>query len=446
MSYADLTFWLFLGLVPLGVVVLPPKARIIWLILASLWFYAAPDPVRLLWLGGVSGVALAALRLPPVARKATIGALVALLAWAKFPDTLGLPDPGAPPGLSFYTFTAIAVLAESLRRTDTWTLRDALLHLVWFPKLLAGPIERPQTLIPQLRTISLRPTLATLGFSFLLSGLVKKFVIADSLAPTVNTAFAIPSHAAPVDLLLAAYFFAFQIYCDFSGYADIAIGLSALVGIRLSRNFDRPYLSPTVTEFWASRWHITLGQWFRDFVYIPLGGSRRGRARQVLALMVVFLVSGLWHAGLGYGFGWGFVVWGLLNGALVAGESLIPKAEGRLYRALRGGLTFHLILITWVFFRVANVPDALTILTRLAESLTVLPGLVVNYPFTADHKLGLVLIAALLGAEVVTGPRPLAERLSGAALPLRWSAFYAALALLLLMGRWQDTGFIYAGF
>lgn len=444
MSYADLSFWLFLALVLLGIAALPLRLRPAWLIAASLWFYAAPDPMRLIWLGGVTGAVLVALRVP-AARKAVIAALVALLVWAKFADALGLRDPGAPPGLSFYCFTAIALLAESLRRGESWGAADATLHLVWFPKLLAGPIERPQSLIPQLSALSLRPGLATLGFAFLLSGLVKKLVIADSLAPTVDAAFAIPAHAAPVDLILACYFFAFQIYCDFSGYADIAIGLSALVGLRLARNFDRPYLSPTVTEFWSSRWHITLGQWFRDFVYIPLGGSRRGRARQGVNLMAVFLLSGLWHAGLGYGLGWGFVIWGLMNGALVVGESFLPTPQGKLARTLRALLTFHLILVTWVFFRAATPADALTILSRIGESLGQLPGLIPAFPYTADHKLGLALIAALLAVEITT-PRPLAERLAAAPLALRWTGFYAAMALLLLMGRWQDTGFIYAGF
>jgi len=448
MSYADLSFWLFLGFVLLvGFALLPQRWRVHWLAFASLWFYAAPDPARLLWLGGVTGATLAALQSTPTARKAVIGALVALLLWAKFPDTLGLPDPKSPPGLSFYSFTAIALLADSLRRSERFSLSDTIFHLVWFPKLLAGPIERGQTLMPQFPALAMRPGMATLGFAFLLSGLLKKLVIADSLGSMVDTTFAIPAHAAPVDLLLACYFFAFQIYCDFSGYADIAIGLSALAGLRLSRNFHRPYFSPTVTEFWSTRWHITLGQWFRDYVYIPLGGSRKGRARQVVNLMAVFLLSGLWHAGLGYGVGWGFVVWGLLNGAMVACENFLPAPQRPLSRAMRTLLTFHLILFTWVFFRAATLPDALTILRRLGNSLTELPGLIAAYPFTFDHKLGLALIAALLLTEAASGQeKPLAERLASASLPLRWTGFYAAMALLVLMGRWQDTGFIYAGF
>jgi D-alanyl-lipoteichoic acid acyltransferase DltB (MBOAT superfamily) len=450
MAYADVSFWLFLGLVLLGVLVLPPKARPFWLIATSLWFYAAPDTLRLLWLGGVVGACAAALA-APVLRKPVIAALILALVWAKFPDAIfpnawGLPDPHLPPGLSFYSFTAIALLVQGLRRTERLSLSELALHLVWFPKLLAGPIERAQALVPQFPALSVQPRLATLGCAFLLSGLIKKFVIADSLAPMVDAAFAIPAHAAPVDLLLSVYFFAFQIYGDFSGYADMAIGLSALVGLRLSRNFDRPYLSPTVSEFWASRWHITLGQWFRDFVYVPLGGSRRGRTRQVVNLMVVFLLSGLWHAGLGYGVGWGFVVWGGLNGAFVATETVLPAPKRPVSRVFRGVLTFHLVLITWVFFRAASVSDALTILSRLGESLSALPSLIMRYPFTADHGLGLSFVAGLLLIELACGSRPAAERLVTAPLALRWAGLYGALVLLLVFGRWQGSGFIYAGF
>lgn len=446
MSYAELSFWLFFALVLLGTAILPARLRPLWLIAASVWFYATPDPARLLWLGGVVLVTVTTVRRSPGIRKTAIASLAALLVWTKSAVAIGLPAPGAPPGFSFYTFTAIALLAESLRHRCSSSLTEAVLHLVWFPKLIAGPIERPQTLIPQFHAVSVRPAMTTLGFAFLLSGLVKKLVVADALAPLVDTAFAIPAHAAPVDLLLAAYFFAFQIYCDFSGYSDIAIGLSALVGLRLSRNFDRPYLSPTVTEFWSARWHITLGQWFRDHVYIPLGGSRKGRIRKVLNLMAVFLLSGLWHAGLGYGVGWGFVVWGLLNGVLVAVESFVSAPRRPLSRALRTLLTFHLILVTWIFFRASTLGDAMTILRRLTENLTALPGLIAAYPVSTDQWLALALIAALILIETPSGTRPIAERLAAASLPLRWSGFYAAMALLLLMGRWQDTGFIYAGF
>lgn len=450
MAYTSPGFWAFLAVVLTGVALLAPRWRLLWLTGASLWFYAAAEPARLLWLGAVVAVALgAAAASGPVARPlriATIAGLVALLGIAKFPEAAGLPDIGAPPGLSFLVFTAIALVADSARPGAAWRPAAGVLHLVWFPKLLAGPIERPQTLIPQFSAIAIRPGLAGLGLAFIVSGLVKKLVIADSLAPVVDAAYAIPAFATPTELLVATYFFAFQIYCDLSGYTDIAIGLSALVGLRLSANFANPYLSPTVTAFWSTGWHITLGRWFRDHVYIPLGGSRRGRLRQVVSLMAVFMLSGLWHAGLGYGVGWGFLIWGALNGAVVVAELWLPAPRRPAMRILRTVLTFHLILVTWVFFRAATPTDALTILGRIATGLPDLVPLLPGYPFRADQILGAVLILALLAVEILGRGRPLAERIAAAPLALRWAGLHGGIALLLLMGRWQDTGFIYAGF
>lgn len=446
MSYAGAEFWIFLGLVVLGFAALPAPKRAAWLILASLWFYAAADPLRLIWLAGIVGATLAGLGAGVWLRRIAIAGLLALLVWAKFADALGLPDPSAPPGLSFVVFTAVAVLAEAMRRGERWPWSGVVLHLIWFPKLLAGPIERPQDLIAQLGGLALRPGSVRLGLAFILTGLAKKLILADGLAATVDQTFAMADHAAPVDLLIACYFFAFQIYGDFSGYADLAVGLSALVGLRLSANFDRPYLAVTVSEFWAQRWHITLGRWFRDFVYIPLGGNRHGAARQMLNLMTVFLLSGLWHSGLGYGLGWGFVLWGALNGSLVAVETWLPTPRRAASRLARGLLTFHLILLGWVVFRAATPGQAVTILSRLWASRAALPGLIQNHPFTADHKTGAILIAALMLAEVATGTRPIAERLAGAPILLRWVGIYALLAALLLNGRWQQTEFIYAGF
>ena len=451
MSYTDLTFWLFLAVVLAGITVLPVRARRWWLVLVSLWFFAAPDATRLLWLGGVYVVTLAAAApgrdvAAPWRAGMGVAALVGVLVWARFFELVGLPDPKAPPGLSFVVFTAIAMIVDRARRQATGGWPDALLHLVWFPKLLAGPIERAGTLIPQFRDIAFKPSLATLGLAYLVTGLVKKVVIADSLAPIVAAGFAQPAFAAPVDLLLATYAFAFQIYCDFSGYSDIAIALSAFVGMRLSRNFDRPYLAPTVTEFWARRWHITLGTWFRDYVFIPLGGSRKGRVRQILNLMIVFLLSGLWHAGLGYGVGWGFVLWGALNGLFVVVETLVPAPERLFPRILRGIVTFHLILLAWVFFRADSVEAGVTLLRRIGQSLRDLPTLIMSHPYTSDHLFCAAMVCLLLLGEAAAGPRGMADRFAGWRLPARWAGLYAAAALLLLAGRWQGEEFIYAGF
>jgi len=451
MSYTSLAFWGLLGATLAGVALLPKDWRAWWLIAMSLVFYISPDPVRLVWLGVIVIAMTTTLRAPRggprwPASGTTIAFLVALLAWAKFADALGLGNPDAPPGLSFIIFTAIAVVIDRTRGHQPIGWRDGLLHLAWFPKLLAGPIERSKDLIPQFGSLALRPASTALGLSWLLVGLVKKLVIADSLAPTVDAAFAIPAYAPPVELLIAIYFFAFQIYCDFSGYADIAIGLSLMVGLRLSMNFDRPYLAPTITEFWASRWHISLAQWFRDYLYIPLGGSRRGWPRQMLNMMTVFLVSGLWHAGLGYGIGLGFLIWGGLNGFFVCLETRLPKPRPGVARIVGTIVTFHLVLLTWVFFRANSVSDALRILHRVATAIFDLPSLVARYPFSSAQLAGGAMILILLIVEAMTGNKPPAERIARLGLPVRWAGWYAMVALLLLFGRWQETEFIYAGF
>lgn len=445
MSHAALTFWLQVAAVLAGVALLPGRMRPIWLILSSLWIFAAPDPLRLVWLALVCGIAI-------LARGGTAGwgiaALVGMLVWARFFELAGLPDPGAPPGLSFVVFTAIAVIAEQRRDPPGPSLRprDVILHLVWFPKLLAGPIERAGDLIPQFPAIGLRPGMVRLGLALVLLGLVKKVVIADNLAPIVAAGFTAPGLAAPVDLVLGVYAFAFQVYCDFSGYSDIATGLSALVGLRLTQNFDRPYLAVTVTDFWARRWHVSLGRWFRDFVFVPLGGSRKGRIRQIGNLMAVFVLSGLWHAGLGYGVGWGFVLWGAWNGALVAAETVLPTPRHLPTRILRGIVTFHLILLGWVFFRAASVAETVTLLQRVGQSLAGLPGLILSHPWGAEHRFAAVLVAVLMLAEAGAGAPGIAARVAGWSLPWRWAGWYGALVLLALAGRWQQTGFIYAGF
>jgi D-alanyl-lipoteichoic acid acyltransferase DltB (MBOAT superfamily) len=289
-------------------------------------------------------------------------------------------------------------------------------------------------------------------------GLFKKVVIADNLAPVVDKAFGIASFASPVDLLISVYFFAFQIYCDFSGYADIAIGLSLLFGVQLMENFRRPYLAHSTSEFWAERWHVSLAKWFRDYLYIPLGGSRAGAVRTYLNLMLVFLVSGLWHAGLGYGVGWTFLVWGALNGAyLWAALALRPlwQRVGDAMPQVRASawltvgrvlLTFHLIAITWIFFRAKTLEDAVTILAKIATHLTQLPVLVAQFPFTTAHYAGFALIGFLLLVEIVDERRPILERIARAPVVLRWSLWYAGIFALLLFGRWQAKEFIYLQF
>jgi D-alanyl-lipoteichoic acid acyltransferase DltB (MBOAT superfamily) len=274
----------------------------------------------------------------------------------------------------------------------------------------------------------------------------------------VDRTFSIAAFASPVDLLLGVYFFAFQIYCDFSGYTDIAIGASRLFGIDLMENFRRPYLSQSTGEFWARRWHISLGRWFRDYLYIPLGGDRFGWIRHCLNLMTVFALSGLWHAGLGYGVGWTFLIWGALNGLYQWAEiGLAPighwigrrlpqvKTSGTV-AVVRALVTFHLILVAWVFFRANSIGQALLILRRIWNSLSQISAFIGRFPFNADHYLAAGLILLLLIVEILDERRSIWKRLAAAPVALRWSAYYAALFALLLLGRWQTREFIYMQF
>lgn len=483
MLFTSLTFFLFLAATLLLFALAPQRLRWLLLLAASLVFYASFGAANLGFLFAVVAVAWAAGRLiasgPPAVRRAALAAglllILGALAALKFYDfaageievALGsapfLPRIGVaqPVGFSFYAFMAAAYLVDVNRGACAGEASAGrlALYVAWFPKILAGPIERAG---PFLAQVPARPrpdpALAVAGLQLVVWGLFKKVVVADNLAPVVDGAFRIAPYAAPMELLIAVYFFAFQIYCDFSGYSDIAIGLSLLFGIRLMENFRRPYLAVTTAEFWSSRWHVSLGRWFRDYLYVPLGGGKAGLPRRYLNVMAVFLVSGLWHAGLGYGVGWTFLVWGALNGAYQwaglatrglwrqLGETIPEIAASAWLRALRILLTFHLILVSWIFFRADTVDQALTVMRRIWTALPGLPALALRYPFTADHALGAGLIALLIAVEVLDERRPMRDRLAAAPTALRWSAWYGVVFALVLLGRWQAGGFIYMQF
>ena len=483
MLFTSLTFFLFLAATLVLFALAPQRLRWLLLLAASLVFYASFGAANLGFLFAVVAVAWAAGRLiasgPPATRRAALAAglllILGALAALKFYDFVAgeieaalagqpfLPRIGiaAPVGFSFYAFMAAAYLID-VHRGACAGEKDAgrlALYVAWFPKILAGPIERAGPFLAQVPArLRLDPVLAVAGLQLIVWGLFKKVVVADNLAPVVDGAFRIAPYAAPMELLIAVYFFAFQIYCDFSGYSDIAVGLSLLFGIRLMENFRRPYLAVTTAEFWSSRWHVSLGHWFRDYLYIPLGGGKAGLPRRYLNVMAVFVVSGLWHAGLGYGVGWTFLVWGALNGAYQwAGlatrglwrrlGAMLPRVAASAWlRALRILLTFHLILVSWIFFRADTVEQALLVIRRIWAALPGLPALVPLYPFTADHALGAALIALLIVVEALDERRPIRDRLAAAPVVLRWSAWYAGIFALVLLGRWQAGGFIYMQF
>jgi len=283
-----------------------------------------------------------------------------------------------PVGISFYTFQTMSYTIDVYKgqAQPTRSILSYFAYVSFFPQLVAGPIERASHLLTQFDTPRRFSTeQASEGGRLILLGLAKKIMIADNVGIHVNTVYAAPQHYSGIDLAIASVMFAMQIYCDFSGYSDIARGTGKMLGFDLMVNFRSPYLSRSVSEFW-SRWHISLSTWFRDYVYIPLGGSRCGRWRIAFNIMVTFLVSGFWH-----GANWTFIAWGFLHGLAVLPSVVFrkrgqrPESTARSWpaRTLLGlGATMTtciLVTVAWVLFRAQSISDAWLILSRIGGDL-----------------------------------------------------------------------------
>jgi D-alanyl-lipoteichoic acid acyltransferase DltB (MBOAT superfamily) len=281
-----------------------------------------------------------------------------------------------PIGLSFHTFQAMSYTIEVYRRHQRAERHFGIysVYVMFYPQLVAGPIERPQNLLHQFREkYDFDYTRVVEGLKLMLWGFFKKLVIADRLAYYVNAVYNNPHEHSGKTFVIATIFFAFQIYCDFSGYSDIAIGTAKVMGFKLMTNFNRPYFSKNISEFWK-RWHISLSTWFRDYLYISLGGNRVSIPRWYFNLLIVFLISGLWH-----GANWTYIIWGGINGiylifAIVSQRfrSKINQAVGlehhsTLNNFLQIAITFILVCFAWIFFRANNVEDALLIIKRIFE-------------------------------------------------------------------------------
>lgn len=275
-----------------------------------------------------------------------------------------------PIGLSFHTFQAMSYTIEVYRGRQKAETHFGIyaLYVMFYPQLVAGPIERPQNILHQFyEKHSFKYADVVDGLKLILWGFFKKLVIADRAALYVNAVYGYPRHHSGLTLFLGTVFFAFQIYCDFSGYSDMAIGIARIMGFKLMTNFNRPYFSRSISEFWR-RWHISLSTWFADYLYIPLGGNRVTIPRWFFNLLFTFLISGLWH-----GANWTFVLWGMLNGVYLIVSIIIKKPKDWLIRKsglsnlkllnrlLQTFVTFLLILISWVFFRANDLSEAVYI-------------------------------------------------------------------------------------
>jgi D-alanyl-lipoteichoic acid acyltransferase DltB (MBOAT superfamily) len=502
----------------------PGRQRWIWLLAASYFFYGWWEPAYLLLILASTLVDYAAGR--AMGRRAArdarrpflllsiasnLGLLFAfkylgffsrsaeaLLAWAGAPASVPTLDVLLPVGISFYTFQTLAYSIDVYRgqQAAEQHLGYFALYVSFWPQLVAGPIERSQSLLPQFREAhTFNYDRVASGLKLMTWGMFKKVVIADRLAVFVDAVYNSPGEYAGLPVIIATYFFAFQIYCDFSGYSDIAIGAARVMGIDLMDNFRRPYFSKSIGEFWR-RWHISLSTWFRDYLYIPLGGNRVSKVRWLANLMIVFVVSGLWH-----GAAWTFVIWGGLHGMYLivgiltqrwrnrawatverAARRWMPAAEAAPEPISRAGLalpwrhllskrlpvvgrltvrrtreavavviTFHLVLLAWVFFRAPSFAGAMQLLSGMVNwsggADFALPFSWVNF-YLAVGAIGLMETVHLLerghGLRGMSDDLP--SQMARAPVWVRWPVYFTVGCSILLLGWFEAQEFIYFQF
>ena len=406
MEFNSINFMIFFPVVLALYFVIPKALRQIWLLAASYYFYMSWNARYALLIAAstlityVSGIAIERYRdSGRTGRRLTVlfsclGINLGILLFFKYGNFLiasldrglellhiGSVDQRLyfllPVGISFYTFQALGYTIDVYRgdvRAETNLIRYAL-FVSFFPQLVAGPIERSKNLLSQMQNIAeiklWNARRVTSGTILMIWGFFVKMVIADRAAVLVNTVFDNYRMYGSTELVLAAVFFALQIYCDFGSYSLIAIGAAKIMGFELMENFNTPYFACSIRDFW-SRWHISLSTWFRDYLYIPLGGNRRGRVRKSVNIMIVFLASGLWH-----GADWSYVVWGGIHGAYqVIGDYLASFREKCIrklrvntacfsWKFLQTAVTFILVVFAWIFFRADSIGDAFHYIRRI---------------------------------------------------------------------------------
>jgi len=359
-----------------------------------------------------------------------------------------------PVGISFYTFQTLSYTIDVYwgKREPEKHLGIFALYVAFFPQLVAGPIERSTRLIPQFyQVFTFNYERIRNGIILMVWGFFKKVVIADRLAEYVNAVYNSPHDYGGLQNLIATFFFGAQIYCDFSGYSDIAIGSAMILGYDLMTNFRRPYLSRSIREFW-SRWHISLSTWFRDYLYIPLGGNRVVKWRWYYNLFITFLISGLWH-----GANWTFVIWGALHGLYLVLAILTEKKRN--VWAIRSGLmriphlnglmnliwTFILVYFAWIFFRANSLSDALLIIGNIFNPFSYNTSIQLFY-YPADFYLSFGLIGLLIIIEILWEKYRLIETLSARPGYIRWALMVVALIMVMVLGKWDESDFLYFQF
>jgi D-alanyl-lipoteichoic acid acyltransferase DltB (MBOAT superfamily) len=384
-----------------------------------------------------------------------------------------------PVGISFYTFQALGYSIDVYQGTVN-AERDFInyaLFVTFFPQLVAGPIERTANLLPQFKVNhDFDYSKVTSGLKLAAWGMFKKVAIADRVAVLVNAVYDNTKDSPASALLLATFFFAIQIYCDFSGYSDIAIGSARALGFDLMHNFRSPYFARSVTDFWK-RWHISLSTWLSNYIYIPLGGNRKGFGRQCLNILIVFTLSGLWH-----GAAWHFVAWGLLHGAFQIVQrcwnKLFPKKkqENAIVALFQMFITFTFVCMAWVFFRSKSVSEAIVVLQKIVNlpleflgyaavhskngivsailekfllDRGVMANLLAEFKVTfglAEIGLSFVLIIVLIITETLTSKTDGVTLVMKAPLAVRWVGYYVLLTVILFSWHQASVQFIYFTF
>lgn len=371
------------------------------------------------------------------------------------PFALPLLTLALPIGLSFHTFQSLSYVFEVYRRNQKPERHLGIysLYVMFYPQLVAGPIERPQHLLHQFyEEHHFDQDNVQSGLSVMAWGFFQKMVIADRAAIYVNRVYGNWANCSGLELLIATVLFAVQIYADFAGYSNIAIGAARVMGFKLMTNFNHPYFSTSIGEFWR-RWHISLSTWFKDYLYIPLGGSHGTVTRTYINLLITFTISGLWH-----GANWTFVIWGAYNGLLLLLEKLAARwymRTGLIWTACRRCITLVLIMVGWVFFRSQSVSQALGIIQRVTTELSLSLNSIENAVLiAADGSSSLNVLSATILLILIMFLLEAQQEFMGQTMPVhliasrKWSALSVVVLfpVIMLFGVFKSSAFIYFQF
>ncbi len=345
-----------------------------------------------------------------------------------------------PVGISFFTFQAVGYLIDVYRKKidPAQNLFDFLLFISFFPQLVAGPIERASHLLPQLKKLEFKFEYSdfTSALKLIAWGFFKKIVIADRIGKLIDPIYNQPEAFNSISLLIATILFGYQIYCDFSGYSDIAKGLAKLFGIDLMTNFKQPYLSKSMIDFWKN-WHISLSTWFKDYLFLPLGGSKVDNILLIRNVFLVFIISGIWH-----GANWTFVIWGLVHAIFYILAKFVNINFLKLPNFIKIVSTFFIANLAWVFFRSDTVEISLKILHRIATSFESF-----NLNFDTNSALvitGMIIILETLSYNSNSYGYP--SVLDSKNIIIRWTLYFSLIMTIFFLGEFNESSFIYFKF